>query len=91
MRIRLSKLRKIIRHTLQESSGTGSWSEAQRESQRRLRHFVDRICDKLGDVPYRDHARVADEMSGGRYSSDPEFQEMVDEELQERESWSIQP
>ena len=91
MKTTLGNLKRVIRRVLQESSRTGSWSEAQRESQRRLRHLVSRICDKLGDVPYRDHARVADEMSGGRYSSDPEFQEMVDEELQERENWSMQP
>ena len=84
MKMSLPKLRKVIRKVLQESFYGGPVTPDQDASE----ELAFEIASKLMYTDYRKETQVADEMSGGRYSADPSFKQLVDDmfEMLEREA-----
>lgn len=80
MKISVSTLRKAIRKVLLEHMTPADEAEYE---------LAYKIAEKLMYTPHYDDQRVADEMSGGRYSTDPNFKLLVDDlyEKLENEAW----
>ena len=84
MKTTLPNLKRLIRRVLQESFYDRTNTPAQDASE----DLAYDIAAKLMYTDYRKTQQVADEMSGGRYSSDPSFKQLVDDmyEMLEREA-----
>ena len=78
MKTTVSSLKKVIRKALREQLTLEEAAYTSGEAGYPLWDLAYEIAKKLMYTPYYNKRQVADQMSGGLYSRDPKFKQLVD-------------